>query len=458
MAQRINVQLNEKDVRTDLDFILADMDKIRTESIADGVSKQKNEYHALAYRLASCFKGLYSKDFDPNIKVIEDCITADEHLSSYDRLQAPYWSASRVGQEFLQNLAALTLAFFQPADFVQLFSQTGEYHLFQALNTLTGKGALPVQRGLPLERVLSTIPIEQASDTKVMAEAYQRCGYLTAEIKSGQAGNIALNLQRQGFDARPEGNIVIIKYCELPLPQFLQLAFGYQNIKRAAACYTAQTDQGRIILSPRGSTVSVLGENYFSQLAERDIEGMKLIEVGKDKKWAYLGDQGILFKHWFDQQLPAEAITIVSDMYKQHGEDIAAWLLDSTLPVSMLSDVAEEGLALLYPAQVRPTIALLTNAPRIASAVQNFTEFVRMYDSIKAVELPGQQTLWEMLDLLPEEAAAAGIETVIQAYLTHGNNLQGMIEAYQERRSTHRQLQSLLQSSLDYISTIGGKL
>ena len=52
----------------------------------------------------------------------------------------------------MQGLAELTVGFFQPQDFLNLFEQTAEYHLFQALNTLAKKDALPVQKGLPLRK------------------------------------------------------------------------------------------------------------------------------------------------------------------------------------------------------------------------------------------------------------------------------------------------------------------
>ncbi|MEK6905114.1 MAG: hypothetical protein AABX24_01810, partial [Nanoarchaeota archaeon] len=191
MTQRINVQLNEKDVRKDLGLILADMDKIRKESLAEGAVRKKKEYQSLAYRLASCFRGLYSEDFQPQIKTIEDSVSAENLLGNYDRLQVQYWGASDEGKKFMQGLAELTVGFFQPQDFLNLFEQTAEYHLFQALNTLAKKDALPVQKGLPLETVLSAVPLEKMGDPKAMAEAYQKCGYLTAQLKSSQAGNHA---------------------------------------------------------------------------------------------------------------------------------------------------------------------------------------------------------------------------------------------------------------------------
>ncbi len=458
MTQRINVQLNEKDVRKDLDSILTDMDKIRKESLAEGTVRKKKEYRSLAYRLASCFKGLYKEEFQPQIKAIEDAVSTDERLGNYDRLQVQHWSASEEGKQFMQHLSGLALAFFQPQDFVQFFEQTGEYHLFQALNTLAKKDdALPVQKGLPLETVLSSVPIEKMNDPRAMAEAYQQCGYLTAQLKSSQAGNHAQNLQRHGFDTRPDGNTITIKYKELPADRFLQLIFGYKSIRKMAPYYTARAEQGQVLLHPDGRKVQVSGEEFFHQVTERDVDGKKILEVQNGRGYAYLTNEGLLFNRWFDQQLTPETMKTIEGVYRKHGEEIAAWLLNSTLPLQTLGEVQKESIAAIYNTKVQPTRLLLAHASTVAPRVDDFAEFVRAYDQIQAVELPGKQSFWEMLDLFPEEAARECLDNAVEAYITHGKKLPGMITAYQERRTTHQNLLTLSQSVQDYISTIARK-
>ena len=73
------------------------------------------------------------------------------------------------------------------------------------------------------------------------------------------------------------------------------------------------------------------------------------------------------------------------------------------------------------------------------------------------MELPGKKSFWEMLDLLPEAAAKECLEDAVEAYTLHGKNLPKMVKAYQERRTTHNDLLTLLQSVQDYISAIGVK-
>lgn len=457
MTQRINVQLNEKDVRKDLASILTDMDQIRKESLAERAVRKKQEYQSLAYRLASCFKGLYHEGFQPQIKAIEDSVSADDRLGNYDRLQVQYWSALEEGKQFMQSLAGLSLAFFEPHDFVQFFEQTGEYHLFQALNTLAKKDALPVQKGLPLETVLSSVPIEKMNDPQALVEAYQYCGYLTAQLKSLQAGNHAQKLQRHGFDARPDNNTITIMYKELPTDQFLHLVFGYKSIKKIASYYTARTEQGQVLLHPEGRIVQASGEEYFNRVAEIDVNGTKLLEIQNRGKFAYLTNEGLMFNRWFDQQLTPETMKTIEGVYAKHGEELATWLLNSTLPLEIVGEVQEESIQLLYKAKVRPTRLLSTHAPTLTSRVDNVAEFVRMYEQIQAVELPGKQSFWEMLDLLPEEAAKECLDNAVEAYTIHGTKLSRMLELYQERRTTHQDLLTLSQSVQDYISAIGVK-
>lgn len=458
MTQRINVQINEKDVRNDLVSILTDMDKIRKESVAEGAVRKKKEYQSLAYRLASCFKGLYKEDFQPQVKAIEDSVSMDDRLGNYDRLQVQYWSALEEGRRFIQSLAGLSLAFFEPHDFVQFFEQAGEYHLFQALNTLAKKDALPVQKGLPLETVLSSVPIEKMNDPQALAEAYQHCGYLTAQLKSSQAGNHAQKLQRHGFDARPDSNTITIMYKELPTDQFLRLVLGYKSIKKIVSYYTTRTEQGEVLLHPNGRKVKISGEEFFHRIAERDVDGKKLLEVQNHGKFAYLADEGLMFNRWFDQQLTPEVMKTIGGVYNKYGEERAIWLLNSALPLPALGEIQEESMQLLYNAKVKPTQLLLAHASALQQRVNDVAEFVRVYEQIQAVELPGKQSFWEMVDLLPEAAARDCLDSAVEAYTIHGKKLPKMIEAYQERRTTHQDLVTLSQSVQDYISAIGVKL
>ena len=253
MTQRINVQINEKDVRKDLDSILADMDKIRKESLAEGTMRKKKEYQSLAYRLASCFKGLYKEEFQPQIKAIEDSVYADERLGNYDRLQVQYWSTSEEGKQFMQGLAELTVSFFQPQDFLNLFEQTAEYHLFQALNTLAKKDALPVQKVFP-ETVLSAVPLEKMGRSQSYGRSIPEMRLPYCAVEKLTSRKSCTEFTTAWFDARPDTNTITILYKELPTDQFLHLVFGYKSIK-IASYYTARTEQGQILLHPDGRKV-----------------------------------------------------------------------------------------------------------------------------------------------------------------------------------------------------------
>lgn len=457
MAQRIQVQLQEEDVRKDLNSILEDMDKIRRESIAEGTPQKKNEYRALAYRLASCFKGLYKEEFQPRIKTIEESVSANGLLSSYDRLQAPYWSSLKEGKEFVMGLAELAIQFFQPQDFIKLFDKTAEYHLFQALNILAKKDASPVQKGLPLEAVLSLIDVEEMNDILVMAEAYKRCGYLTAELKSSKPGNHAEKLKKHGYDASPDNKKITIKFNELPADKFFQLAFGYESIRPIGDYYAACMKQGDVILNRDGSKVNLLEKEFATRVTETNIDGKKMLELQSGGKFAYLSKGGLLYNRWLDQKLTDKIIKAIESIHRSHGNEIAKWLLDSAIPLQELENVSGEGASLVYRAGIRPTGLLLAHAPAMAQCIDDLTEFAQAYDCIQAVELPGKQSFWEILELLPEDIAQSRLDVAVQAYRTHGKKLKPMLQAYQDRRTTHQSIETLLPSVLDYISAIKEK-
>ncbi|MEK6905486.1 MAG: hypothetical protein AABX24_03725, partial [Nanoarchaeota archaeon] len=169
-------------------------------------------------------------------------------------------------------------------------------------------------------------------------------------------------------------------------------------------------------------------------------------------------DGGVMFNRWFDQQLSPEVMKTIEGVYKKHGEELAIWLLNSTLPLQALGETTEESMQLLYDAKVKPTQLLLAHASALRQRVDDVAEFIRTYDQIRAVELPGKQSFWEMVDLLSEEAMRDCLENAVEAYMIHGKKLPKMIEAYQERRTTHQDLVTLSQSVQDYIAAIGVKL
>lgn len=454
--QRINVHLNESDVRKDLVSLLTDMDKIRRESIAEGTIKRKEEYASLAYRLASCFKGLSQKEFQPRIAALEQSIAKDERLGNYDRLQTSYWVEYEGGNAFLQNLSQLALDFFQPEDFVRFFEQTGEYHLLQALRVLAKETASLVQKGLSMDEVLSSVDVEEMNNPLALARAYERCGYLTAKLKSKQAGNQAQSLQQQGLDARPEEGSITLRFKEMPAAKFLHQVFGYQNIKRAGSYYTARSKEGLRLLSLQGTPLSVQGEEYFQRIKEQEVEGKVVLQIEQNRKFAYLAEEGLLFNRWFEQPLTAELMKIIQSMEKKYGHDLASWLLNSAVPLQELENLSKKNVDAVYQTGVKPTRLLLTQASALASQVDDFGKFVQTYNNhLQGVELPGSPSFWEMYDTIPEATALKELEVAVLAYNTHGEDkLKHLLHAYQERRTSHQQVQTLMLSMLDYVATI----
>ena len=130
------------------------------------------------------------------------------------------------------------------------------------------------------------------------------------------------------------------------------------------------------------------------------------------------------------------------------------WLINSDIPLQLLPEQCTEDVKLIYASDVKPNLTLLRNAKVINSRVSDFTSFVKAYDCIKTVELPKQQTLWEMLDHLTEEATSTIIDAMVQAYDTHGARLPRLMQNFQERRMSHNNAKTLLSSSVDYILAI----
>ena len=461
MTQKITVQLNEEDVRKDAYEILKAMDAIRTESITEGKICKGEEYATLATRLASTFKGLFDKKHQPLVTSLENLITHDANLSMYDRLQMSFLRNDDQAISFVHDIASLALLLYKPVDFVEFFTQNGEYHLFQALKVLAKEAPAPFQNGLPLEKVLALVPLEKLGDPQMLAEAYKKCGYVTARVTTENPGNVAEKLKKAGNDARPDGKCVVFRFTDQLLDPFFATAFGYNNIKKLGGYYVTQGKEGYALLNLGGSINKVLGYEWFDRIKDVNVEKKKVVELcvkqDKDIKYAYIDDDIPL--RWFDKKIDGSTLASIGELKKKlcrkHGftEDAINWLLQSSIDLERLHDVPVEGIDLCYKLGVKPSYVLLNNAPALAKEVE-LGSFVQALDIVRAVELPGELSLWEMLDMLPAENIEIYLQRAVTAYKTHGTKLATLLNLYQERRSTHENVNTLLKSAYDFISTM----
>ena len=465
MAKRtIEVCLDDKDVRKDVDSILNGMNSIRKESLAEGKACKQEEYSSLAYRLASCFKGLFDNaKLQPFVSGLESAVKEEPRLAGYDRLQLLYWAASKGGARFVEHLVGLAQEFFQPEDFVQLFEKDGEYHLFQALKVLAKEDSAPVRDGLSLDVVLQSVPLEDLTNPKVIAQAYQQWGYLVARIPTKNVGNVADALRKEGFDVQPEKNAVVIKYKAQSVEEFLNITFGYKKIERTDFGYVVQGRDGWKVLPFNNGMTLVCGYEWFDGAKCIEIQNKKLVELKKrfDKQYRYTYVGGELYlERWFDKPLTVETLQAIKDLHEQYDEKVFSWLLDSDISLEILSQLPKNGVNIVYAAGVKPSKVLMTNVDDLVSRVDNFTDFIQTYEVIQGVEFPEKPSFWQIVDQLVKNDAEGTVmilNPLVEAYKTKGKELKHLLECYQERRNPHKSLTTLLLSAGDYIKTVGGK-
>ncbi len=450
MNTKIKVDIRDADLRKDLDSLLKDMDAVRAESIAKGTPQHPKEYQKLAYRMSTVFKGLYSEQWDPRINAIEQAATENPLLQNYDRFQAHYWKDNKDGKVFLENLAQLAMDFFVPADFVALFAQNAEYHLLQTLNLLDGNRAAPLQDGISLGEFVS---LEEMQDPLKVVQAYQRLGHPRAVFKLSNAEKAAGNLIKLGYDARLDGQKVVVNYSPPGVDTFLKAAFGYNEVHQQGELYLAAVNhKEHHVLLKNGLRCAIDREDTFGSAAKTKTGA---IEVHKDKRWGYFNETGKpFFERFFEERLTEGLAEKIAGLESKVGRDKTEWLINSGVPLESISELPSKGVELVYAAEVKPSLTLLTQAENIAAKIDDFSSFVRAYNSIQAVELPGQKTFWEMLDQLSEEAVSYIVADLVQAQKTHGAKLPQLMQAYQERRMTHKNAETLLSSAIDYILTV----
>ncbi len=318
MHKNIIIELDDCDVLHDASTIINSMDSIRKESLSEGRICKQVEYSTLAYRLAGCIKSLHTQEQDEQISLLEEAIKQNCNLQHYDRLQLGYWSFFEEGVEFVKNLAQYALQFFKPNDFLEFFKKDAEYHLFQALKTLGKETVAPFQM-LPLNVVLEQVFIEDSASAKKLAQAYKKCGYASAKIRTKNAGVTAHELLKEGFDAIPENDFVIIKYDLRCLEQFLKTSFGYKKIEQINNKYAAQSDKGVLALNKDGTRISIQGTDLFDSINKVEIGNEPLIEIQNGARYAYVADK--LEQKWFDTKLNKQMLAEI--IAKNRGEEIA---------------------------------------------------------------------------------------------------------------------------------------
>lgn len=461
MTQRITVHLNEEDVRKDAHDIITAMNAIRNESITEGKVCKGDEYATLAARLASTFKGLFDKKHQPLVSSLENLVRQETHLSNYDRLQMSYLCNNGAAVSFVRDLAALALVVYKPANFIEFFTQNGEYHFFQALKVLAKEAPAPLQEGLPLEKVLALVPVEKMSDPQMLADAYKKCGYATARVKTEKPGTVAETLKKAGYDVRLDEKNVILRFTDQLPSLFFTVAFDYKKIEELGNYYVAQGKGGYALLNCDGSVNNVLGYEWFDGIKNTNLNKKTVVELSikqdKAMKYAYL-DENIPLR-WFDKRIDSNALASIVELKKKlrkehkFNDDTINWLLQSSFDLEKLQDVPAEGIGLVYKLNVKPSFVLLHHAPALTKEV-DLECFVHALGVVRAVELPGELSLWEMLDMLPPEHVEMYLQRAVTAYKMHGTKLKDLLNLYQERRSTHETVSTLLQSAYDFISTI----
>ncbi len=449
MNTKIKVELKDTDLRKDLYSLLKDMDAIRAESIAKGTPQQPKEYQKLAYRMSTNFKGLYSERWDRSINPIELATNEDPRLQNYDRLQIHYWGGHDKGKEFLGNLAQLSMDFFSPADFVALFAQNGEYHLLQALNLLSGNRATSLQEGISLGELVT---LEEMHDPMKVVQAYQRLGHAQAVFRISNTDKVAGNIIKQGYDARIEADKIVVHYPQPKIDAFLNAAFGYSKVELQGELYLVSAQQKKLVLLKNGQKCSV---NGISDFARAELTKTGAIEVKHEKRYGYLDSAGQpLFERFFEERLTEGLAENIAALEKKIGRERLEWLMSSEVPLKSFSDLPDKGIKLAYDAKIKPSLVLLTMAENIAAKVKDFSSFARAYDAVQTVELPKKETLWEIMDPLSKETVSHLVDNMVQAHKTHGDRLLPLMQAFQDRRSEHESIESLLLSTMDYISAI----
>lgn len=318
MPKNIIIELADCDVARDATTIINSMDSIRKESLTEGRVCRQTEYSTLAYRLAGCVKALHSQEQDEQISLLEEAIKQNNNLQYYDRLQLGYWSFLEEGVEFVKNLSQYALQFFKPDDFLEFFKKDSEYHLFQALKTIGKEPVAPFQV-LPLNVVFEQVAIENMASAKMHADAYKKCGYSSAKIRTKNPGGTAHALSQEGFDAIPENDFVIIKYDLQCLEKFLKTSFGYKKIEQINNKYAAQSDKGAIALNKDGTRICIEGTDLFDSINKVEIENEQVLEIENGAKYAYVADN--LEQKWLDTKLNKQMLAKMIAQNK--GEEIA---------------------------------------------------------------------------------------------------------------------------------------
>ncbi len=149
------IELEEKDIRSDIPKIVNAMSKIRAECIKskNASESQKDEYLHLTYRLASGIKALADGPITERMGLIAENINKNPALLRYDPMQDGYWK--RREGEFTKTLDDLLINCLRD-DFHDTDSK---HHVLQAIKYLGVEGASFKER----EEVYSTIlPFQKA--------------------------------------------------------------------------------------------------------------------------------------------------------------------------------------------------------------------------------------------------------------------------------------------------------
>ncbi len=155
----IQLELQENEVREDINTILDAMHKIKTEAHANAVNKKagslqdlcddktKDEYLHLTYRLASAIKGISDDLLDSRMKKVVDCMEKDARLIRYDYCQEEYWKDEN--KEFSRTLDKVVISAL--GDRISSFE--AKHHTLQAVKFLASADSSPEEK----ERIYATI-------------------------------------------------------------------------------------------------------------------------------------------------------------------------------------------------------------------------------------------------------------------------------------------------------------
>jgi hypothetical protein len=139
LPNRMEIELTEQDVETNLVKILQSMSNTRSEAVLNGVilsedsdkiNKQKDEYLHLSHRLKNCLETLASDVLVEKMQNVVDHMNKDERLLRYDPLQDGYWEKNN--PEFDDGLEEILIRFMKD-DFNSLDSK---HHILQAIKLL----------------------------------------------------------------------------------------------------------------------------------------------------------------------------------------------------------------------------------------------------------------------------------------------------------------------------------